>query len=94
MDLSKRSEWKHWNLFLLKLSLFNLFIDPSALKSSIGLTSVELLLNKLDDKLSSSKNLNSFMLSGSVTKLLPCRSRDFKRLIDIKLRILDGLIEL
>jgi hypothetical protein len=64
------------------------------LNKSKGLTSVDDDVNKFEERLSSSSNLNSFKSSGKVTKLLPYRSKVFSLLREYRLLILAGEIEL
>lgn len=88
------SAWKAENLFLLKLSLLSFLIFPRALNSKAGLTRDDPLENWLDARLSSSRFSNLPMSSGSVTRLLAYKSRVLSLLMEYRLLILAGVIEL
>lgn len=90
----KKSPWKHWNLFLLRFNLFNFLSYPKALKRTAGFTRVELEENKFDERLNSSKYLNSLRSSGNVTRLFPCRSSNLSFVAEYRFLILAGVIEL
>ena len=65
------------SLFLLKFNFLSLGIWPITFMRIAGLIRVEEVDRRFDDRFKSSKYFSSFKSSGNVTKLLPCKSRDF-----------------